>query len=293
MTRDAEMPASGPSRPVVHGGRVLRLTPGIHLLLAALLVAALLLVPNLGSPTPLAGQVIPTEAGGEASEEPPSWPRDLALFAGVLGLDPSLKGAARQLRRSGSVDHGAKIAKFFGNWQSVVPVFAGGSALMGLATEGGTGLKKTVAMLGGVLAGSMANEGLNQAFGRRRPSEHLGAFRFDPFHGHASFPSGHAAFTFSMAASVDAVTEHWFPATVAYTLAGATAASRVHDGDHWVSDVIVGSVVGATVSRWTTRRLMGTLGVREEAGGGKDEGWLVERVRPVATPHFIGVNVRF
>lgn len=282
------MPASGPSRPAARGGRFLLLPRWILLLLAAALLG-----PLLGTPCPVDAQQAPSESSGEASDELPSWPRDLALFAGVVGLDASFKGPARQLRRSDAVDDAAAISKFFGNWKSVVPVFAGGSALMGLATEGGAGLKKTVAMLGGVLAGSMVNEGLNQAIGRRRPSEDQGAFSLDPFHGHASFPSGHAAFTFSMAASVDAATEHWFPATVAYTLAGATAASRVHDGDHWMSDVVVGSVVGATVSRWTTRRLMGTLGVGDGDGAGAGGGWLVKRVRPVATPHFIGVNVRF
>lgn len=233
-------------------------------------------------------------AAADSLEGPAEWPRDVALFVGILGFDPAASDAAVGLDSRILAD-GAGIAEYFGDWQAVLPPFVASAALIGGVLEGGTGLKKTLALLGGVVGGSMANEALNQAVGRRRPSEGQGAFAFAPFRGHSSFPSGHAALAFSMAGGVDAVTEHWFPAAAAYSLAGATAASRVHDGDHWVSDAVVGSVIGAVVSRWSTRRMMELLDVQDPASGPRappdGSPTFLDRVRPVVTSRLIGLNI--
>lgn len=247
------------------------------------------------------------QAAGAPGPGPPSWARDVALFAGLLGFDRALEGAMEEVRlqRDPFLEDAASTAKTFGNWQSALPVFAGGVALVGGVTEGSDGLKKAAAVLGGVFAGSMANEAVNQLVGRNRPSWGEGAFTFDPLQGHASFPSGHSAFAFSMAGGVDAATDGWLPAAAAYALAGACAASRVYHGRHWVSDVVVGAAVGTVVSRRATRLAMQWLGVGEEERGphgpegaaqaGPRPGTtdLLDRVRPVATPQFIGLNIQF
>jgi len=89
---------------------------------------------------------------------------------------------------------------------------------------------------------------LKEAVGRSRPFESPNdPSSFHPFTGHTSFPSGHAALAFAAAAAIDRETaRRWVP-WMAYPSAGLLAWSRVHDRQHWTSDVVAGAVIGS----WT------------------------------------------
>ena len=63
----------------------------------------------------------------------------------------------------------------------------------------------------------------------------------DPF----SFPSGHAAISFSVATSASLSYPEWYVIVPAMTWASATALARVWHGMHFPSDIVVGAVVGA------------------------------------------------
>ena len=78
-----------------------------------------------------------------------------------------------------------------------------------------------------------------------------------------SFPSGHTAAAFAFATGVGV---EWPAASVPlYVLAGLVGYSRVHTGVHFPGDVIVGSLVGATIGEATS--LVGrALRRRREAG---------------------------
>ena len=98
-----------------------------------------------------------------------------------------------------------------------------------------------------------------KAVGRSRPFESPDdASSFHPFTGHDSFPSGHATLAFAAAAAIDRETaSRWVP-WVVYPSAALLAWSRVHDRQHWTSDVVAGGAVGA----WT---------------GWKADSWLLAR----------------
>ncbi len=60
-----------------------------------------------------------------------------------------------------------------------------------------------------------------------------------------SFPSGHSAFTFAIASVIasEYKTTTWVP-VLCYSIATATALSRIYQDRHWASDVLIGSAVG-------------------------------------------------
>jgi membrane-associated phospholipid phosphatase len=67
-----------------------------------------------------------------------------------------------------------------------------------------------------------------------------------------SFPSGHAALTF---ASATALQRHvgWEWSLPLFLIASYTAASRLHENVHYLSDVVFGATVGVIAGRTVTR----------------------------------------
>ncbi len=94
--------------------------------------------------------------------------------------------------------------------------------------------------------------------GRGRPHTSPEPDRFEPFSGDAafhSFPSGHTARVFAVAATFarelgDAAP--WVPFVV-YPLAAWTAATRVMDRAHWLTDITGGALLGILTSRLVGR----------------------------------------
>jgi len=216
----------------------------------------------------------------------------------LVALDIPVRKLALDLHGS-TGDELSRRARWFGNWHASLPWIVGGTVAVGAVTGGRSGLEKAVAVLAGAAAGSAANEVVNEAVGRARPIWGRGLLSFDPLSGHASFPSGHAAYTFAVAGGIDAVTRGWLPAAAAYTVATATALSRVYDDKHWLSDIVVGSVLGATVSHFTATRVLRAL----EGGGSGDAGSGPDarapgspsgpRALPLLGPGVIGLSLRF
>ena len=65
---------------------------------------------------------------------------------------------------------------------------------------------------------------------------------------HQSFPSGHAAVTFAVTTVIE---RHlgWRKSLLAYSIASYVALSRLHDNQHYLSDVIFGAAVGTIAGR--------------------------------------------
>jgi membrane-associated phospholipid phosphatase len=197
-----------------------------------------------------------------------AWVAGGAAFAALLLADEPSREVAQDWRGEGS-EEVARIGRWYGSWRSSAPYLLGGTLLIGVATRGTQGIVDAAAVFAGTFAGSMSSEVLNQAVGRRRPNEGHGRMSFDPFSGHASFPSGHTAFAFSFAGSIDAVTTGWFPAALAYGAASLTGLSRMHDDKHWLSDVVAGALIGTFVSRATAANVRSLLS--RGRGGTKGE----------------------
>jgi membrane-associated phospholipid phosphatase len=72
-----------------------------------------------------------------------------------------------------------------------------------------------------------------------------------------SFPSGHASNSFA-AATILQAHYGWKLGVPAFAAAAYTAASRVTDNQHWVSDVVFGAALGVVSARTVTLRLRET-----------------------------------
>ncbi|MFN3613364.1 MAG: phosphatase PAP2 family protein [Rubrimonas sp.] len=99
---------------------------------------------------------------------------------------------------------------------------------------------------------------LKLLIGRARPkmAEPLGAYHFDPFafdFKFNSFPSGHAATLFALAAGLALIAPRW--RALILTAAAWGAFSRAPAGAHYLSDIIAGSALGYFGARWLARRL--------------------------------------
>lgn len=105
----------------------------------------------------------------------------------------------------------------------------------------------------GFLAGEAALNSLipievmRYSLGRERPYQGNGSGTF--FQGGTSFPSEHAAVAWAIAGVFAHEYPGTFPKLVSYSLASAVSFSRIHAGQHFPSDVFVGSVLGYLISQ--------------------------------------------
>lgn len=93
------------------------------------------------------------------------------------------------------------------------------------------------------------------AAGRSRPNE---STRVDNWRsGGSSFPSLHSTAAFAIGtvfAESGSDDYRWLRRAVGYGVAGATAYVRLHDNQHWLSDVVAGAAIGAATARFTLNR---------------------------------------
>lgn len=100
--------------------------------------------------------------------------------------------------------------------------------------------------------------------GRSRPSRAEGAWFFAPLqtdNGRMSLSSGHTAVAFAISSVLAERIGNVWASVGLYSLASMTAFSRVYDGEHWLSDVLIGAAIGTSagiaVTRWEENRKEG------------------------------------
>jgi membrane-associated phospholipid phosphatase len=106
------------------------------------------------------------------------------------------------------------------------------------------------------LVSGAAAMAMKSMIGRERPTRSPDSpFRFHPFSfKELSFPSGHSAVAFALAASFAREIEGQWDDALFFTLAALTGYSRMHDDKQWASDVVFGAGVGVLSARFVHRR---------------------------------------
>lgn len=172
-----------------------------------------------------------------------------------------------------ATDDLANAFQLFGAPAVVYPVSAG-IILVGLVAKQPALFHSGLRIGASVLLAGVVTEGAKLAFGRVRPDATADVWDYQPFSGNASLWSGHTALAFAFATSLSQEIHRTWVTVGLYTLATGTAWSRVYENDHWVSDVIIGAVVGVTSAKLATGR------------------WRIFGLRapmPLATPNGLGV----
>jgi len=103
-----------------------------------------------------------------------------------------------------------------------------------------------------LISDGVVTSALKLVAGRRRPRDTGHTYDFNPFHGGASFPSGHATQAFAVASVIAYNYDSPWIKGVAYGSAALVGFARIHHEAHWVSDVTAGGLLGTVIGRTVT-----------------------------------------
>jgi membrane-associated phospholipid phosphatase len=198
------------------------------------------------------------------------------MIAALVALDPAVHDATHFGRGSELEAWGQSLSKY-GEGKYVLPLVAGFGVIgaLGSRHEGDTAI---------LLAESAVSAGLwtgavKELTGRERPREtpeHSadwtgpgGMFAEDPVGDHTlqSFPSGHSSGTWAVATVLaHQYPQHHIVPLIAYGGAAAMSYARMVVGAHWLSDVVVGGLIGYGCAHQTIGARARRLAARDPAG---------------------------
>lgn len=187
---------------------------------------------------------------------PLNWQKKDFLLAGVVGVGTGFLYTVDEESSEFFVNQQEDVPEMlldFGHYGSPEAIFTINSAvyLSGLIFK-----SEKIRHTGLLLVTSSAASGLllsvsKVMVGRARPftGEGKGEFRTFSFNDdhYRSFPSGHALFTFSTAYAIGKHTKNPYFKAGIYSLGLIGPASRLWEGEHWLTDVAVSMVLGAAV----------------------------------------------
>ena len=190
----------------------------------------------------------------EGAKAPLSWDGSDWLSASALVLataslylvDEEIRDYVQE-QRNDSSDIVMTAAKQFGEGIYVLPAL-GFTVLGGYLTDSKTTMDTGLLGLKSFVLSQCVTQTLKLGTQRRRPSSGKGK-EFWAEGGferkHDSFPSGHSTIVWSLAPILaHQYAEQRWVAPVVYSIATLTSISRVHDNNHWSSDVFAGAVIG-------------------------------------------------
>lgn len=105
-----------------------------------------------------------------------------------------------------------------------------------------------------LIASGIITPVLKYSIGRVRPNSTDQTYRFKPFSGNQSFPSGHATQAFAVASVIAADYPEWWVQVVSYGAAGVVGLARIEQNAHFMSDVVAGAIIGTVVGRAVVAR---------------------------------------
>jgi len=160
---------------------------------------------------------------------------------------------------------------------------AGVLATTGLLLDKKSFTRTSVRVVESLVYTNLVTGALKSLIGRSRPGTQDGPFsvnldELERDHGSLSMPSGHTARAFAFASVLAHQADRWYVSVPAYGVATSVGIERIHSGDHWMSDVVVGGVLGYLIGRSVTNDPRSSTG---------------PQVRPLLSPDRIGLSIHF
>lgn len=202
--------------------------------------------PVIGLPSPWPAFRMRLEQSTSSSPTLPQWAGGAAVAGGAVLAGALLDKPVDRFVKN----HAAStVLHKWGNVGKAMPVVLVGAA--GAAIAFGDERLQNIGLISlqAVAASVAISVGGKYVVGRARPGEELGPWSQVGSNGKrsdASFPSGHSAVAF---AAVTPFAQE-YDAPWLYGVAAFSAAGRVADRKHWVSDVVAGSAVGYAMGSW-------------------------------------------
>ena len=203
----------------------------------------------------------------------------LAVISGLSLLDESTRDRA-QTAPSRLIKSYTDAANFIAEPYVAIPVTAGlfGASLL---TNNHRFQDTAFTSFQSLAYASGATFFLKMVIGRHRPRDAESAFRFAPFSGNQSFPSGHTTATFAML--VPWAMYYPGPFTWGLVVVGGTgtALARIVQNKHWLSDVVGGATIGIVSGVLLSQRHQ-----RLQSGDVNQS----YRLSPILSPHQTGLS---
>jgi undecaprenyl-diphosphatase len=180
----------------------------------------------------------------------PLWLAGGMALASASAVDAALQGKIQRRYHGPLASYLNFTNELGGPWAT--PAVAG---IFGVALAAGDDRLQDAAFtsLQSLVYAGVITRTLKASLGRYRPEQLVGAYHFQPFSGHTSFPSGHTTAVF-------AIVTPWvmyYPGVATYglfALAAGTATARVARDKHWPTDVLAGAAIGILTGRHLARR---------------------------------------
>lgn len=149
--------------------------------------------------------------------------------------------------RSPFLNNLTKIDKYFGTGKSAI-IVSGGTLLIGLVTNDDNITNAGIMLTESLFFSNIITQSLKMILGRERPNETDNNFhfigpnlRYDKFQ---ALPSGHSTTAFAICTVVAGLTDNCYLKALCYSPAIITSFARIYNNRHWLSDVILSSLIG-------------------------------------------------
>jgi membrane-associated phospholipid phosphatase len=173
----------------------------------------------------------------------PEWAKGTVAATGAVALGALLdKPVDRFMKKH----QDSSVVRAWGNVGKVMPVALAGAAAGALAFGDARMQNMGLISLESIAGAAALSIGAKHVIGRARPIDEQGAWSRASDKSNASFPSNHATVAF---AAVTPFAQE-YDAPWLYGLAAASSMGRAANRQHWVSDVVGGSVLGYVVGSW-------------------------------------------
>lgn len=175
--------------------------------------------------------------------------------AGLIGSGLVIASSALDKRglRFAQDHANSRWLKGFNQVGNVLPLIGAGMVTLA-ALDGSDPRRSSTAFASLEAAGVafLASTGMKYATGRARPEAGLGPTSFKPFSSRDSFPSRHAIMSWAVATPFALE----YDSNWRYGAAAIASLARVTRREHWVSDVVAGSLLGYGIGRifWESSR---------------------------------------